>query len=438
MLPHLNWLHAHAAKLEPGLRRHIFNRLRPPRWLPCLLHAAWSRLMGRLRHVSLILDLAEGEGHVASLMATADLQILHHLDLVGAIAVRLPLGHIPKICEHAGVRRIWHDDQVHLPMPVHDLGDQAGTQVEDPARAALGLSALHQRGLTGEQITIAIVDTGVYPHADLQDRISGFKDLVAGQSHPYDDNGHGTHCAGLALGSGSGSGGRYVGAAPTAKLVAVKALTKEGSAQLSGIIAAVQWVVQTAPQYGTRVLSLSLGGPANGAADQDPMARAVTAAWDAGLVVVCAAGNEGPQPQTISTPGIAPAVVTVGAMDDHSTPARDDDTLADFSSRGPTPDGHVKPDLLAPGVGVVSLRSPGSYLDKQLQAARVGDLYFRLSGTSMATPLVAGVAACLVQQNTKATPAMIRQELLHGCEDQGLAPNEQGAGYLDCHRLFNA
>lgn len=161
-------------------------------------------------------------------------------------------------------------------------------------------------------------------------------------------------------------------------------------------------------------------------------------AWDKGIVVVAAAGNEGPDPSTISSPGISPKIITVGAMDDVDTVVRIDDQVADFSSRGPTPDGLVKPDILCPGVNIISLRSPKSYLDKMYKSSRIETNYFTLSGTSMATPICAGVVALMLQHNPNLNPDQIKQILLATAEDWALPSNVQGKGYINAERAVNA
>lgn len=304
-------------------------------------------------------------------------------------------------------------------------------------------SALPSTGLrqfigqyTGRGVTIAVLDTGIHPHPDLGGRIAGFMDFVEGKSSPYDDNGHGTHVAGCAAGSGERSAGQYCGPAPGSSLVGVKVLNKVGSGTMSTILAGLNWVLQNRDRYGIRILSMSLRAPAQGRAADDPLCRATGRIWQAGIVVVVAAGNEGPSASTISTPGINPDVITVGAMDDRNTPDRMDDGVASFSSRGPTPEGEHKPDILAPGVSVASLRSPGSYLDKGNANARVGEWYFTLSGTSMATPVIAGICALLLEARPDLRPAEVKATLMRTAEDRGLSPDEQGAGYVDADRLL--
>src|SRR5690606_13484017 len=208
---------------------------------------------------------------------------------------------------------------------------------------------------------------------------AAFKDFVKGKTSPYDDNGHGTHCAGDAAGNGYASDGKYKGPAPGAKLIGVKVLDKAGSGQLSDVISGIEWCIQNREKYNIRVLSLSLGSRTNSSYKDDPVAQAVEKAWDHGITVVAAAGNDGPDPGTISSPGIHPRIITVGASNDKGTPTIRDDEAASFSSRGPTPDGVTKPDLLAPGTDIVSLRVPRSYIDKMSPDSRINRHYTTLS-----------------------------------------------------------
>lgn len=164
--------------------------------------------------------------------------------------------------------------------------------------------------LTGEGITVAVVDTGVYPHEDLDGRIRDFVDLVKQKTKPYDDNGHGTHCAGDVAGDGAASDGLYKGPAPKANIIGVKVLNKQGTGSLSTIIEGVEWCIQfneDHPDDPIHIISMSLGGDAQRYDDEqdDPMVRAVNAAWDQGIVVCVAAGNSGPNSQTIASPAVS-------------------------------------------------------------------------------------------------------------------------------------
>ncbi|HWJ02470.1 MAG TPA: S8 family serine peptidase, partial [Verrucomicrobiae bacterium] len=206
---------------------------------------------------------------------------------------------------------------------------------------------------------------------------------------------------------------------------------------LSTVMAGIQWCIDNKAKYNINVISMSLGSSATVPAAEDPMVKSVEAAWDAGIVVCVAAGNEGPDDKTISSPGISPKVITVGAMADKNTPKRDDDQVADFSSRGPTIDGLSKPDILSPGVNIVSLRSPNSYLDKLNKANRVAGNYFSLSGTSMATPICAGTVALMLEKQPDLAPDQVKKRLMETAEDWNLSPNVQGTGYIQANMAVN-
>jgi serine protease AprX len=346
--------------------------------------------------------------------------IIKELPIIDAVVVRLPLGALGQIASHHHILRL------HLDRTMHTLLDTAAPTI--------GAAREWQNGLTGRDVTIAIIDTGIYPHPDLilpTNRIVAFYDVIQGKTDPYDDNGHGTHVAGCAAGAGTSSGGKYRGPACEASLVGVKVLDANGQGSVSDIIDGVQWCVQNKDKYGIRILSLSLGGPATESYRNDPLCQALEKAWNAGLAVFVAAGNEGPGERTISTPAIHPVLITVGATDDKQTVNEQDDAVASFSSRGPTIDDLVKPDIVTPGVNIVSLRAPGSTLDNAYPQRRVDEQYFSLSGTSMATPICAGAAALLFQAKPTATPEEIKAALLAGAKDLFHTPNAAGKGYAD-------
>lgn len=264
---------------------------------------------------------------------------------------------------------------------------------------------------TGDGVNVAVLDTGVHQHPDLDGRIVEFVDLVNQNNDAYDDNGHGTHCAGDVAGNGAMSEGQYQGPATKANIIGIKVLDKMGSGSLSTVMEGVQWCIDHKDRLNIGVISMSLGTPASRSyptEDDDPMVQIVEAAWDAGIVVCVAAGNEGPDQQSIASPGISNKVITVGAMDDRGTIERQDDRIAEFSSRGPTIYNEVKPDVVAPGVDIISLRSPNSYIDRLQKSARVGEYYFTMSGTSMATPICAGVVALILEQNPSLSPDEVK------------------------------
>ncbi len=282
------------------------------------------------------------------------------------------------------------------------------------------------------------MDTGIYPHQDLSGRVIEFKDFIKNKTAPYDDNGHGTHCAGDAAGNGAASEFRYAGPAPEANLIGVKVLNKNGSGSLETIMQGIEWCIQyneNNPIKKIDIISMSLGSTAQTYTNEneDPMVKIVEEAWTAGIVVCVAAGNDGPEARTISSPGISNQVITVGALDDRDTSGtKKDDDIASFSSRGPTLYGDPKPDIVAPGVNIVSLRSPNSSLDRQQKANRVGRYYFVLSGTSMATPICAGVVALIKQSKPDASPQEVKDILKSGADLwRDRDPNTYGAGYIN-------
>ena len=280
---------------------------------------------------------------------------------------------------------------------------------------------------TGGDLVAAVIDTGIDGgHADLDEgKVLAFKDFVNGRTDAYDDEGHGTHVAATIAGDGEGrADGLHRGVAPAAGLVGVKVLDANGSGTMANVAAALDWVVQNKEAYGIEVVNLSLGE--SGCADgSDAASLAVNRAEAAGLVVAVAAGNEGPGTCTIGSPGAATGALTVGAMAD---PAALGFSQASFSSRGPTADGRIKPDVSGPGVGISSA------------AANSGTGYAEYSGTSMATPFVAGVALLMREANPALTTQQVRDAMTTTAIDWGRAgkDGEYGAGRLDAHAALKA
>ena len=294
----------------------------------------------------------------------------------------------------------------------------------NPGILEVGAPAVwRELGVTGRGVGVAILDSGIAPHPDLAGRIVASVDFTSGGTGtalvpPADPGGHGTHVAGLVAGDGAASGGAYAGVAPGANLIDVRVIAATGSTTVSTLIAGMQWVLAHRADYNIRVVNLSAGGPATASYRDDPLATAAEVLVFAGITVVVSAGNEGPRVRTITSPGTDPYVVTVGGIDDSGTATTADDALASWSSRGVTPvDGLAKPDLVAPGRKIVSLRSPGSTLDQEFPDRVVAGLdplvpaYFRLSGTSMAAPIVAGVVALMLERSPTLTPEQVKARL---------------------------
>jgi serine protease AprX len=298
-------------------------------------------------------------------------------------------------------------------------------------------------GYTGAGIGVAIVDSGIAPHSAIADRVIARVNLVSWEGPSTGDlYGHGTHVAGIV--GGNTSAAKYVtsafagGSAPAVRLIDVRVLGANGMGYTSDVIAGIDWAVANRTRYGIRVINLSLGHAVAEPSATDPLCRAVQRAVEAGVVVVASAGNYGvtttglPVLGGITSPGNSPYALTVGAIDTAGTVDRSDDRVAAYSSRGPTAfDMAVKPDVVAPGTRLVSLEAPGSYLALHYPSWHIAgsgrNAYFRLSGTSMATAVVSGGVALLLDADDDLTPGQIKVALQMGAQfvpDGGLV----GAG----------
>jgi subtilisin family serine protease len=327
--------------------------------------------------------------------------------------------------------------------------DRAVAGTTEPAAGAGGAGWVREElGFDGAGIGVAIIDSGVANwHDDLgAGTVVHFVDFVTDLIVPHDDYGHGTHVAGIIAGNGYDSGGARRGVAPGASLVVLKVLGREGDGHISNVIAAIDYAVEHREQFGIRVINLSVAAGVHESFATDPLTLAARRAVDAGIVVVTAAGNLGVsddgdvQHGGITSPGNAPWVLTVGASNHRGTAARHDDTIAPFSSRGPTHiDQMTKPDLVAPGVGIASLADASSTLFAGNPQARIRGTvdtldapYLSLTGTSMAAPVVAGTVALMLEANPRLTPNLVKAVLQYTAERRpryGLTT--QGAGFLN-------
>lgn len=316
---------------------------------------------------------------------------------------------------------------------------------DEAAPSVMADVAQRQYGLDGSGVGIAVIDSGVYDHDDLQrannsgSRIVYSESFVSGDSNTADAFGHGTHVAGILAGNGydsqTGYEQQHIGIAPNANIINLRVLDGQGGGSDSQVIAAIQRAIQLQSTYNIRVINLSLGRPIFESYTQDPLCQAVESAWQAGIVVVVAAGNGGRDNShgtegyaTVEAPGNDPNVITVGATNAHGTAQREDDSIATYSSKGPTLLDHiVKPDLVAPGNRITSLLAPGSYFAAQFASLEVQPLpvcssdgacstgaaqYIQLSGTSMATPAVSGAAALMIQSDPTLTPDTVKARLM--------------------------
>ena len=354
------------------------------------------------------------------------------LPLAGGFAARVPATALPALRRVSSVAGVWRDARVAMRSGRDCLPGDANCYDALPPEAtwqrAVGLDRVPNK-YQGDGVTVASIDTGVTPTPNLGARLLARVDLTSDRDG-IDHFGHGTHMAGVIAGGGVTTLEAFEGAAPETNLVSVKVAGWDGATDVSTVIAALQWVVSNRARFNIRVVNLSWGTDASRGYGVDPLDRAVERAWEAGLVVVVAAGNQGPAAGTISKPADDPYVITVGAADTNGTADDADDTIAAFSSRGPTPDGVGKPDLLAPGVSIVADRAPGSTVDLFRPTARVGPTMFKGSGTSQAAAVVSGVAARMLE----ADPTLTNDEVkgvLTATADRRLAGPGGGAGTVD-------
>jgi serine protease AprX len=263
---------------------------------------------------------------------------------------------------------------------------------------------------TGRGVTVAVMDTGIAEHPDLAGSVVARVDFVNDGATLLDPSGHGTFIAGLIAAHGE----TFKGVAPDAKLVSLRVLDQKGKGSMHAVLAAFDWLLRNRTAMHIKVLNLSFGAPQRSSYHRELLAGVVESAWFSGVTVVAAAGNDGPAPRTIAMPGADPFVITVGSFADQGTVALRDDRESIFSSRGPTLDGFVKPDVLAPGEHVVSLRVPGTALDRDVEHVVSTDLYARLTGTSASTAMAAGAAADVLQEHRWYSATQVKGALIAG------------------------
>ncbi len=392
--------------------------------------------------------------------------ITRHLGFIHSVALTLPAHNLSRLAALPFITHLSYDGTIRK-CDAFTVGSSGAGY------------AYQQYGLTGAGVGVAVLDSGIrITSADLQDpatlsnRVRAEQCFVANTSSPNDQCGHGTHVSGIIAGDGAASTGSqytqtFYGIARRASLINARVLDQNGQGSVSSVLAGLQWVVANKAAYNIRVVNMSLGHPVSESYTTDPLCQAVEAAWKAGIVVVCAAGNDGRE-STVSTSGAPnegwgtaygsiqspandPYVITVGATKSMDG-IRADDRIATYSSRGPSPlDLVLKPDIVAPGNKVISVLADGCTLFNW--GPSVGDglpmsqyastnwngmsrNYFVLSGTSMATPVVAGAAALLLQASPNLTPDTVKARLMASA-DKWLDPSGNadpltyGAGYLD-------
>jgi serine protease AprX len=313
-------------------------------------------------------------------------EVLYRYNTLNGVALKLPDGKADKLKELKNVKYIEKDITFSASL--------------DKATGIMGIPQVWDLGYTGKGVKVAIIDTGIDAnHPDLKGKVVDWVDYVNGKTTPYDDYGHGTHCAGIIGGTGAASNGKYRGVAPDVQFIGIKVLGKDGSGGLSAILQGIDYATNS----DAKIISMSLGSNECSQAVEDLVSKAVKK----GKIVVCAAGNSGPGTKTIGCPSDNPDVITVGATDKA-------DSIATFSSRGPTKDGMVKPDVCAPGKDIISCKAGGI-----LENKAIDKYYLKMSGTSMACPMVSGSVALLAQKDPKLTPQEAKSILEKSTKPEG-------------------
>ena len=275
-------------------------------------------------------------------------------------------------------------------------------------------------GLTGKGITVAIVDSGISEHKDLMDRVLFFKDYINGRNSLYDDNGHGTHVAGIVGGNGYQSEGKIKGMAPKCSFVVLKVLDELGNGKTEYALEALEWIQEHHVEYQIRLLNFSLGFVSDSSArEQQLIMEKLNQLWELGVMVVTVAGNKGPKEGSVAVPGISRRVLTVGSVEENGREALQAETK--YSGRGPTLCCIVKPEVLAPGSNIISCDAfSGGYIRK--------------TGTSMSAPIVTGALALGMEYLPRLLPKDWKLRLYYRSKKG--ASNSQSWGLLQVDKLL--
>jgi serine protease AprX len=394
--------------------------------------------------VNVIVQKSVKDNSVENMVARMGGSVTKDLDIINAFAARMPGKVVTQVARAQGVRWVSTD------------GPVAGTAVETctpcidttnltnaypQAVGADQLWNLAPNYLQGQGVGVAVVDSGVASSSDLND-VNNNSRIVASfrvnrSGTAADGYGHGTHIAGIIAGNGAASGGSHIGMAPKANIINVRVSDEHGAATASDVVLGLQWILFNKSRYNIRVVNISINSSVEQSYNVDPMDAAVEVLWLNRIVVVVSAGNNGSA--TLFPPANDPFVITVGATNDGGSAGISDDTLAGFSAYGTTPDGFSKPDLVAPGTNIVSISAgPNSTLALAHPGNAVGSGYFRMSGTSMAAPVVAGTVALLLQDEPTLTPDQVKYRLKATAVNDttrwpAYSQARAGAGYLNAY-----
>jgi len=389
---------------------------------------------------------------LSSVVSKLGIKTSHQLNVINAVVAELTAEQVTELTEK-------HKFNISKNYSVELAGDNNGRAVGKRRWQPLAtvVEAINAQGAHsvynfGDGVTIGFLDTGLDQLSGLsvdlyrRDKAWGTYDAINDTVSNYDDeaNGHGTHVASIAANSDYDVTGKIYGVAPNAALVGIKAFDYEGKATYADVIRGIQWAIQVKDQINLRVLNMSFSGPVRSFYWEDPLNQAVMKAWQAGIVVVASAGNSGPNPMTIGVPGNVPYIITVGATsDNYTTNSNVDDFVTSFSAAGPTVEGFVKPDLVAPGGHLSGLMSFDSTIVTEHPEFHDGGRYFEMSGTSQAAAVVSGAAALLLTQEPNLSPDQVKCRITSTAkmafnDDDSLAFSvfQQGAGMINVGQML--
>lgn len=374
----------------------------------------------------------------------------HELSIIDSVAVELTLDQLKQLKQQQEIK-VSSNHKVEL--SALNYG-QRRWQPKSVVTEQVDATYVHNRGNFGDGVTIGFLDTGLEQlpglstDLDGRDKAWGTYDAINDtvSNHGIEESGHGTHVASIAVNSDFDVNGQIYGVAPNAAHVGIKAFDAEGKASYADVIRGIGWALQVKDQINLRVLNMSFSGPVRSNYWDDPLNRAVMKAWQSGVVVVASSGNKGPDPMSIGVPGNVPYIITVGAMtDDYTAFNYSDDKVASFSGAGPTAEGFVKPDIIAPGGHISGLMSFDSRIVIDHPEFHDGGRYFEMSGTSQAAAVVSGVVALILSDNPALTPDQVKCRIMDSAysannQDGSMRYSvfQQGAGLISAYYAIDS
>lgn len=389
--------------------------------------------------------------HLNAVVSNVGGDVSREFPIINAVSAILTPSQVETIRAIGGIRV--QDDRTIMTMGINEITPEQVKkfQINNLIAEQTGANILHDKGITGKGVTVAVIDSGsnmggkigqfLFKDTQGYQRVAVKYDAIRGRKTYYyndDTNGHGTHVTGIIASSLQDDEGNYNGIAPDVHVLSIRAFDSNGESSYSTVLDALNWVYNYRYRYKIKVLNMSLGADVDSHYWNDPINQAVMRLWDAGIVVVSSAGNNG-KDAGITVPGNNPYILTVGAVTDSSTPYDlSDDRVATFSSKGPTVEGFVKPEVVAYGANIAS-KMDERYFRKAMKLSAKGENYTEISGTSQASAIVAGIAALIVSSDPYISPDDVKCRIISSAkaanngETLSYSPFQQGAGLVNAY-----